>query len=123
MIGRIKKMYYLAGAYAMVAMESAMANDLTASANKVGGGMQAVLTVLPVGAQILGFIIAGGGLFQIQKYHKSQGRDGSMGGGIAGIVIGVCLFALGGFLKWTGGSIGVDASSTSLPGGVGGGGY
>jgi hypothetical protein len=116
MLKRLKHAEAWLAATAMMWGADAMAagGDLTSSAGTVKNGLNAVVGLLPVGSQILGFLTAGGGLMQIYKHHKSQGREGNMTAGLVGIVIGVGLFALGGFLKWTGASIGVDATASSI---------
>jgi uncharacterized membrane protein YeaQ/YmgE (transglycosylase-associated protein family) len=113
MLKRLKHAEAWLAATVMMWGADAMAagGDLTSSAGTVKNGLNAVVELLPVGSLILGFLTAAGGvLMQIYKHHKSQGSEGNMTAGLVGILIGMCLLALGGFLKLTGTSIGVDAT-------------
>lgn len=86
--------------------------DLSASAGKLNGGLTAVKNLMPIVAQILGLGLMIGGGMMAYKHFKSQGRDGNLAAGLAGAVIGAVLFFLGGFLKWTASSVGLDSNSS-----------
>ncbi len=86
----------------------------TQSAQKLGGTLSAFLNIMPVVARIAGLIVLIGGLWALYKYYKSQGRDGSVAAGIAGIGVGVALFFLGGLLRFGADTVGIDQGA--MPG-------
>ena len=80
----------------------------TQSAQKLGGTLNAFLGLMPTVSRIAGLIVLIGGMWSLYKYYKSQGRDGSVAAGIAGIGVGVALFFLGGLLKFGADTMGID---------------
>ena len=95
----------------MVASSEVMANQAQQSAQKLTGTLQSFLSLMPVASKIAGIIAMIGGLWSLYKYYKSQGRDGSIAAGIAGLGVGAGLFFLGGLLNFTADSIGIQQSS------------
>ena len=81
------------------------------SAQKLTTTMQAFLGLMPIAARIAGLIVLIGGMWSLYKYYKSQGRDGSVAAGIAGLGVGVGLFFLGGLLNLGADTIGIDKSA------------
>lgn len=81
------------------------------SAAKLTGTMQAFLGLMPIAARIAGLIVLIGGMWSLYKYYKSQGRDGSVAAGLAGLGVGVGLFFLGGLLNLGADTIGIDKSA------------
>lgn len=81
------------------------------SAQKLTSTMQAFLGLMPIAARIAGLIVLIGGMWSLYKYYKSQGRDGSVAAGIAGLGVGVGLFFLGGLLNLGADTIGIDKSA------------
>lgn len=81
------------------------------SAQKLGGTLQAFLAIMPIVARIGGLIVIIGGLWSLYKYYKSQGRDGSIAAGIAGVGVGVALFFLGGLLRFGADTVGIDQNA------------
>ncbi len=100
----------------IVASSEAMAGGSQAqqSATKLTGTLQAFLSLMPVASKIAGIIAMIGGLWSLYKYYKSQGRDGSIAAGIAGLGVGAGLFFLGGLLTFTADSMGIQ-QDTQLP--------
>lgn len=86
----------------------------TESATKLGVSLKAILTIMPTMARIAGLIVIIGGLWALYTHYKSQGREGSIAAGIAGIGVGVALFFLGGLLNFGADTIGID-TNTQLP--------
>ena len=78
------------------------------SANKVAGAMQAFLGLMPIAAKIMGIAAIIGGGWSLYKHFKSDGRDGSIPGGIAGLIVGVLLYFVAGFLNFGADSIGIQ---------------
>ena len=99
----------------MVASSEAMAgaggSQAQQSAQQLTGTLQAFLSLMPVASKIAGIIAMIGGLWSLYKYYKSQGRDGSIAAGIAGLGVGAGLFFLGGLLNFTADSIGIQQDS------------
>ena len=97
----------------IVASSEAMAGGSQAqqSATKLTGTLQAFLSLMPVASKIAGIIAMIGGLWSLYKYYKSQGRDGSIAAGIAGLGVGAGLFFLGGLLTFTADSLGIEQNS------------
>ncbi len=97
----------------IVASSEAMAGGSQAqqSATRLTGTLQAFLSLMPVASKIAGIIAMIGGLWSLYKYYKSQGRDGSIAAGIAGLGVGAGLFFLGGLLNFTADSIGIQTNS------------
>ena len=99
----------------MVASSEAMAgaggSQAQQSAQKLTGTLQAFLSLMPIASKIAGIIAMIGGLWSLYKYYKSQGRDGSIAAGIAGLGVGAGLFFLGGLLNFTADSLGIEQSS------------
>lgn len=83
----------------------------TQSAQKLGTTLAAFLAIMPIVARIAGLIVIIGGLWSLYKYYKSQGRDGSIAAGIAGIGVGVALFFLGGLLRFGADTVGIDQNA------------
>ena len=81
------------------------------SAQQLTSTMQAFLGMMPIAARIAGLIVLIGGMWSLYKYYKSQGRDGSVAAGIAGLGVGVGLFFLGGLLNLGADTIGIDKSA------------
>ena len=81
------------------------------SAQKLTTTMQAFLGLMPIAARIAGLIVLIGGMWSLYKYYKSQGRDGSVAAGLAGLGVGVGLFFLGGLLNLGADTIGIDKSA------------
>jgi hypothetical protein len=95
----------------MVASSEVMANQAQHSAQQLTGTLQAFLSLMPVASKIAGIIAMIGGLWSLYKYYKSQGRDGSIAAGIAGLGVGAGLFFLGGLLTFTADSLGIEQNS------------
>ena len=95
----------------MVASSEVMANQAQQSAQQLTGTLQAFLSLMPVASKIAGIIAMIGGLWSLYKYYKSQGRDGSIAAGIAGLGVGAGLFFLGGLLTFTADSLGIQQNS------------
>lgn len=117
MIDKFKKAYLYAGVIAtpLLVPEVAYANDVSNSISNIGQILQGIRSILPVGAQVAGFIMAAGGIYEIRKAQKSQGRDGSETGGVIILILGVALFALGSIIKWVASGTGVGTSGTLPP--------
>ena len=81
------------------------------SAQQLTSTMQAFLGLMPIASRIAGLIVLIGGMWSLYKYYKSQGRDGSVAAGIAGLGVGVGLFFLGGLLNLGADTIGIDKSA------------
>lgn len=81
------------------------------SAQKLGSTLTAFLGLMPIVARIGGLIVLIGGLWSLYKYYKSQGRDGSIAAGIAGVGVGVALFFLGGLLRFGADTVGIDQNA------------
>lgn len=97
----------------IVASSEVMAGGSQAqqSATRLTGTLQAFLSLMPVASKIAGIIAMIGGLWSLYKYYKSQGRDGSIAAGIAGLGVGAGLFFLGGLLNFTADSMGIQTNS------------
>ena len=95
----------------MVASSEVMANQAQQSAQQLTGTLQAFLSLMPIASKIAGIIAMIGGLWSLYKYYKSQGRDGSIAAGIAGLCVGAGLFFLGGLLNFTADSLGIEQNS------------
>ena len=87
----------------------------TQSAQKLGSTLSAFLGIMPIVARIAGLIVLIGGMWSLYKYYKSQGRDGSVAAGIAGVGVGVALFFLGGLLRFGADTMGIDQTQ-GMPG-------
>ena len=81
------------------------------SAQKLTSTMQAFLGLMPIASRIAGLIVLIGGMWSLYKYYKSQGRDGSVAAGVAGLGVGAGLFFLGGLLNLGADTIGIDKSA------------
>lgn len=81
------------------------------SAQQLTSTMQSFLSLMPIAARIAGLIVLIGGMWSLYKYYKSQGRDGSVAAGVAGLGVGVGLFFLGGLLNLGADTIGIDKSA------------
>lgn len=81
------------------------------SAQQLTSTMQAFLGLMPIASRIAGLIVLIGGMWSLYKYYKSQGRDGSVAAGIAGLGVGAGLFFLGGLLNLGADTIGIDKSA------------
>lgn len=84
------------------------------SAQQLTSTMQSFLGLMPIAARIAGLIVIIGGMWSLYKYYKSQGRDGSVAAGVAGLGVGVGLFFLGGLLNLGADTIGIDKSAMPL---------
>ena len=84
------------------------------SAQQLTSTMQAFLGLMPIAARIAGLIVLIGGMWSLYKYYKSQGRDGSVAAGVAGLGVGAGLFFLGGLLNLGADTIGIDKSAMPL---------
>lgn len=84
------------------------------SAQQLTSTMQSFLSLMPIAARIAGLIVIIGGMWSLYKYYKSQGRDGSVAAGVAGLGVGVGLFFLGGLLNLGADTIGIDKSAMPL---------
>lgn len=78
------------------------------SATALTGTMKAFLGIMNPASKLAGVIAIIGGLWSLYKHYKSQGRDGSIAAGIAGVGVGVALFFLGGMLSFGADTIGID---------------
>ena len=78
------------------------------SATALTGSMKAFLGIMNPASKLAGVIAIIGGLWSLYKHYKSQGRDGSIAAGIAGLGVGVALFFLGGMLTFGADTIGID---------------
>lgn len=76
--------------------------------------MQGILTLMPIAARIAGAAVFIGGLWSMYKHFKSQGRDGSVAAGVAGVIIGAALFFMGGLMKFGADVVGFEQTS-NLP--------
>ena len=81
------------------------------SAQQLTSTMQAFLGMMPIASRIAGLISIIGGMWSLYKYYKSQGRDGSVAAGIAGLGVGTGLFFLGGLRNLGADTIGIDKSA------------
>ena len=81
------------------------------SAQQLTSTMQAFLGLMPIASRIAGLIVLIGGMWSLYKYYKSQGRDGSVAAGVAGLGVGAGLFFLGGLLNLGADTIGIDKSA------------
>lgn len=99
------------GMYTVATVAYAGGGVATQSAQKLGGTLKAFLDIMPIVARIAGLIVMIGGLWSLYKYYKSQGRDGSVAAGIAGIGVGVALFFLGGLLRFGADTVGIDQNA------------
>ena len=98
------------GMYTTATMAYAQGNAQQ-SAQQLTSTMQAFLGLMPIAARIAGLIVLIGGMWSLYKYYKSQGRDGSVAAGVAGLGVGVGLFFLGGLLNLGADTIGIDKSA------------
>lgn len=73
--------------------------------------MQGILTLMPIAAKIAGAAVFIGGLWSMYKHFKSQGRDGSVAAGVAGVIIGAALFFMGGLMKFGADVVGFEQTS------------
>ena len=78
------------------------------SATALTGTMKAFLGIMNPASKLAGVIAIIGGLWSLYKHYKSQGRDGSIAAGIAGLGVGVALFFLGGMLTFGADTLGID---------------
>ena len=99
------------GMYTTATLAHAQGGGAQQSAAQLTSTMQAFLGLMPIAARIAGLIVLIGGMWSLYKYYKSQGRDGSVAAGIAGLGVGVGLFFLGGLLNLGADTIGIDKSA------------
>lgn len=99
------------GMYTTATLAHASGGGAQQSAAKLTSTMQAFLGLMPIAARIAGLIVLIGGMWSLYKYYKSQGRDGSVAAGLAGLGVGVGLFFLGGLLNLGADTIGIDKSA------------
>lgn len=92
--------------------QAAGGNAAQQSATKLTGTLTAFLNLMPIVSKLAGVVVLIGGLWSLYKHYKSQGRDGSIAAGIAGICVGVGLFFMGGLLTFGADSLGIAADST-----------
>ena len=84
------------------------------SATALTGTMKAFLGIMNPASKLAGVIAIIGGLWSLYKHYKSQGRDGSIAAGIAGLGVGVALFFLGGMLTFGADTIGIDQQELNV---------
>lgn len=84
------------------------------SATALTGSMKAFLGIMNPASKLAGVIAIIGGLWSLYKHYKSQGRDGSIAAGIAGVGVGVALFFLGGMLTFGADTIGIDQQELNV---------
>lgn len=84
------------------------------SATALTGTMKAFLGVMNPVSKVAGVIAIIGGLWALYKHYKSQGRDGSIAAGIAGLGVGVALFFLGGMLTFGADTLGIDQQDLNV---------
>ena len=78
------------------------------------GTMKAFLGIMNPASKLAGVIASIGGLWSLYKHYKSQGRDGSIAAGIAGLGVGVALFFLGGMLTFGADTLGIDQQELNV---------
>ena len=91
-------------------MESAHAQG---NISNVTSFMNQIYQMMPIIAKIAGALVFIGGMWSMYKHFKSQGRDGSVAAGIAGILIGAAFFLMGGLIRFVSSTTGID--SNALP--------
>ena len=84
------------------------------SATALTGTMKAFLGIMNPASKLAGVIAIIGGLWSLYKHYKSQGRDGSIAAGIAGLGVGVGLFFLGGMLSFGADTLGIDQQELNV---------
>ena len=84
------------------------------SATALTGSMKAFLGIMNPASKLAGVIAIIGGLWSLYKHYKSQGRDGSIAAGIAGLGVGVALFFLGGKLTFGADTLGIDQQELNV---------
>ena len=84
------------------------------SATALTGTMKAFLGIMNPASKLAGVIAIIGGLWSLYKHYKSQGRDGSIAAGIAGLGVGVALFFLGGMLTFGADTLGIDQEELNV---------
>lgn len=84
------------------------------SATALTGSMKAFLGIMNPASKLAGVIAIIGGLWSLYKHYKSQGRDGSIAAGIAGLGVGVALFFLGGMLTFGADTLGIDQEELNV---------
>lgn len=84
------------------------------SATALTGSMKAFLGIMNPASKLAGVIAIIGGLWSLYKHYKSQGRDGSIAAGIAGLGVGVALFFLGGMLTFGADTLGIDQQELNV---------
>ena len=84
------------------------------SATALTGTMKAFLGIMNPASKLAGVIAIIGGLWSLYKHYKSQGRDGSIAAGIAGLGVGVGLFFLGGMLTFGADTLGIDQQELNV---------
>lgn len=84
------------------------------SATALTGTMKAFLGIMNPASKLAGVIAIIGGLWSLYKHYKSQGRDGSIAAGIAGLGVGVALFFLGGMLTFGADTLGIDQQELNV---------
>lgn len=84
------------------------------SATALTGTMKAFLGIMNPASKLAGVIAIIGGLWSLYKHYKSQGRDGSIAAGIAGVGVGVALFFLGGMLTFGADTLGIDQQELNV---------
>ena len=84
------------------------------SATALTGSMKAFLGIMNPASKLAGVIAIIGGLWSLYKHYKSQGRDGSIAAGIAGLGVGVALFFLGGMLTFGADTLGIEQQELNV---------
>ena len=84
------------------------------SATALTGTMKAFLGIMNPASKLAGVIAIIGGLWSLYKHYKSQGREGSIAAGIAGLGVGVGLFFLGGMLTFGADTLGIDQQELNV---------
>jgi len=98
----------------LIMSSNVVAGGAEQAAQGLTGTMTAILQLMPMISRIAGIVVIIGGLWSLYQHYKSQGRDGSVAAGLAGIVVGVGLFFLGGLLAFGADTLGIEAT-TALP--------
>lgn len=84
------------------------------SARALTNTMKAFLGIMNPASKLAGVIAMIGGMWSLYKHYKSQGRDGSIAAGIAGVGVGVALFFLGGMLSFGADTLGIQQDDLNV---------
>lgn len=108
------KMAMVVGAYLLATDVVYAQGKAQQSATALTGTMKAFLGIMNPASKLAGVIAIIGGLWSLYKHYKSQGRDGSIAAGLAGVGVGVALFFLGGMLTFGADTIGIDQQELNV---------